>query len=71
MNSISILLKKIRNFFPYFLLIAIYFFFINLEATKDKENKINSERDITLPNAKSSVDVKSLRISIPVIPYSE
>ena len=69
MNAITLFLKNIRNLIPYFLLIAIYFFFVNLEARKNKFKKIDSEKGNILNDDKPSFDAKSLRISIPVIPY--
>ena len=61
---------NIKNLFPYLLLIAIYFFFVNLEARNSK----NSFRNNILFDEESNEynkDVKTpnLTISIPVIPY--
>jgi len=70
-NTLSVLLKEIKNLLPYFLLIAVYFYFVNLEAGKEKNNNLNSEKENILPDDKSSVDDKQLRISIPVIPYDQ
>ena len=70
MKSISIILKNIRNLLPYFILIAIYFFFVNLEARKDTNNNIrNTEKVNKLPEAKISIDDQKFKIKIPVIPY--
>ena len=71
MNSISFILRNIRNLVPYFLLIAIYFLFVNLEASKDKNNQINTEKDLAFPDSESRIDNKTLRITIPVIPYNK
>tara|TARA_Y100001968_G_C19401622_1_gene741335 strand:+ start:1514 stop:1729 length:216 start_codon:yes stop_codon:yes gene_type:complete len=71
MRIITIILKNIRIHLPYFLLIAIYFFFINLEARKDKNNKLNSEKVKIITENKSSFDEKNLKIRIPVIPYNK
>lgn len=71
MNSISIILKNIRNLLPYFLLIAIYFFFINLEARKEINKKRNSEREKVVNADKTIVDDRNFKIKIPVIPYYE
>ncbi len=71
MSSIYFILKNIKNLLPYFLLIAIYFLFVNLEAKKDKDNVINTNIDHTYPEAKSSTDDKNFRIKIPVIPYND
>ena len=72
MKSISIILKNIRNLLPYFILIAIYFFFVNLEARKDTNNNIrNTEKVNKLPEAKISIDDQKFKIKIPVIPYNQ
>ena len=70
MKSIHIFQKNLKNLLPYLLLIAIYFFFINLEAKKEitKENA-NKENNNLLRN-KDTVDVNDSRIEIPVIPYN-
>ena len=64
------MLKNIRNLFPYFLLIAIYFFFVNLEARNDNNNIRNTQKQI-LDDDTSSIDKNKLRIAIPVIPYNQ
>ena len=69
MKSIFTILKNIRNLLPYFFLISIYFFFINLEATKEKNNNRDTEyKNKTIENRSNSLD-KEMRIIIPVIPY--
>ena len=70
MNSISIFLKRIRNHIPYFLLIGIYFIFVNLEARKEKDNSLNAEIEKMIDD-KSRKDANNLRITIPVIPYKQ
>lgn len=70
MKSIFSLLKNIRNLVPYFILIAIYFFFVNLEASKDRNINLNSETDNLLPDVKPSLEDKNIRIKIPVVPYN-
>jgi len=69
MKSLYILLKNIRNLLPYFLLIIIYFFFVNLEARKDQNNEINSEKKNFHPVKKSEDANKIILIEIPVIPF--
>ena len=71
MKSISFILKNIKNLLPYFLLIAIYFFFVNIEVSKEKNNNLKDQEDRILPDDKSSFDKKNVRLSIPVIPYKE
>ena len=71
MKSISTILKNIRNLLPYLLLISIYFFFINLEATKEKNNNRDTEyKNKTIENKSNSLDIEK-RIIIPVIPYKQ
>ena len=63
---------KIRTLLPYFILISLYFLFINLEISKEK--KINSNRMVeNLFDEDKSVNEpkQQLRISIPVVPYSK
>ena len=66
------LLKNLRNVLPYFLIIALYFFFINLETRKEKINNKIIEIEKQLVEDKSiGYDKKKLRIAIPVVPYKE
>ncbi len=71
MISISVVLKNIRNNLPYFLLIAIYFFFVNIEAGKEKDNDRNAQKEKVSSNDKSRINQKRIRINIPVIPYKQ
>ena len=72
MKPIFILLKNFKNLLPYFLLIALYFFFINLETRKEKINNKIIEIEKQLVEDKSiGFDKKKLRIAIPVVPYKE
>ena len=67
-----LLLKNFKNLLPYFLLIALYFFFINLETRKEKINNKIIEIEQQLVEDKSiGYDKKKLRIAIPVVPYKE
>ena len=72
MKLIGFMLKKVKTLLPYFLLIALYFFFINLETIEEQKNKSNIKSE-SQPNEKESSldDKKQIRISIPVIPYRE
>ena len=77
-KKLSSFIKSIRNLIPYFGLITIYFFFINLEATKDKRiiNQDNINLDSILGSKKykkngERLNNNNLRISIPVIPYED
>ncbi len=70
MKSILKILNNLRNLIPYFLLIATYFFFVNLEARKESKKDLLRENDlIKLSEDKSSSIKKQLRLAIPVIPY--
>ena len=71
MKYITESIKNIKNLLPYLLLIAIYFFFVNLEARKDNETKRTNENEAKLIEEKSSEQNKQQRIKIPVIPYKQ
>ena len=71
MNSIKSIIRNIRNILPYLLLIVTYFFFINLEATKDRKKQTNIEEKSNLNRNKLKEDNNQRRIKIPVIPYKE
>ena len=69
MKSIHVFLKNLKNILPYLLLIAIYFFFVNLEANKEI-TKEKAYEDNNVINNKNKEDVNKSRIEIPVFPYS-
>ena len=69
MLSIFSLQKKLRNLIPYLILIAIYFFFINLEARKIDNEKSITERKNNSTENKSIINDKNVKLKIPVIPY--
>ncbi len=70
MNLIVKIIKKIKNLIPYFLLIAMYFFFINLETMEEQKNKSNIKSESQDNEKKSRLeDKKQIKISIPVLPY--
>jgi len=71
MKYITESIKNIKNLLPYLLLIAIYFFFVNLEAGKDNETNRTNENEAKLIEEKSSEQNKQQRIKIPVIPYKQ
>tara|TARA_B100000965_G_scaffold396926_1_gene412654 strand:- start:5686 stop:5907 length:222 start_codon:yes stop_codon:yes gene_type:complete len=63
---------NIKNLFPYLLLIAIYFFFVNLEARNSKNsfrNNILFDEESNEYNKDVKTKTPNLTISIPVIPY--
>ena len=72
MKLILMLLKNLKDLLPYFLLIALYFFFINLETRKEKINNkiIDIEKKITDDKSIRN-DKQQLRIAIPVVPYKQ
>ena len=72
MKSILLILKNIKSLLPYFLLVALYFFFINLESrNKNKINRIIEVEDqLTIDESREDIKAQ-LRIRIPVIPYKE
>ena len=73
------IVKKTKTFFPYILIIFIYFFFINIEARKEikmnnrnsniRENKRKKQLRYSQNSINSNIKDESIRISIPVIPY--
>jgi len=65
------ILKKIRNQLPYLLLIAIYFFFVNLEARKETNNTKNIEKKVMFNDLQPNVVDRQRRVAIPVIPFVE
>ena len=65
------ILKKIRNQLPYLLLIAIYFFFVNLEARKETNNTKNIEKKVMSNDLQPNVVDRQRRVAIPVIPFVE
>ena len=71
MNTLYMIIRYLRNLLPYLLFIAIYFFFVNLEASKERIDNKNIEKEFNLPVVKSNVDDGQLRIRIPVIPYEQ
>ena len=71
MKSVFNILKNVRNHLPYFLLISIYFFFINLEAKKEKNDIRNTEYKNKITEYKSNSVDTEMRITIPVIPYEQ
>ena len=71
MNSIINILSKIKEFLPYLLLIAIYFFCINLEVRNDKNNNQNIENDNLSSDFKNNIEGNKLRVTIPVVPYNQ
>ena len=72
MKLIFLLLKNLKTLLPYFLLIALYFFFINFETIDDQKTKSIIKNEMLFNEVESSVDdKKQLRISIPVVPYRQ
>ena len=65
------LILSIKNLIPYLILISFYFLFVNIEARKEIKNNTNNNMIKNKREQKSNVENKNLRISIPVIPYSQ
>ncbi len=70
MYSIS-MIKNIKNLFPYFLLVSIYFFFVNLEARKDDDENRTIKKVNLQPVNNDNFSNNNSRIKIPVIPYNQ
>lgn len=68
MKSVSTIFTNIKNLLPYFILIAIYFFIVNIEASKD--NKIKDNQKELVKNKTSKIN-KEIKLRIPVIPYDK
>ena len=71
MKYITESIKNIKNLLPYLLLIAIYFFFVNLESGKDKKTNRRNDNESMLINGESTEQYKLQRIKIPVSPYKQ
>lgn len=71
MKNIFFILKNLLKNSPYLLLIGIYFFFVNLEARKDKKDNQNSQQGLILTKNESINKENKIRIKIPVIPYKQ
>ena len=71
MKYITESIKNIKNLLPYLLLIAIYFFFVNLEARRENETIRTNENEAKLIEEKSTEQNKQQRVKIPVIPYKQ
>ena len=65
------IIENVKDNIIYFLLIAVYFFFVNIEARKDKKKDKFIEENNTNSIYKSKEKDKTIRIDIPVIPYKE
>ena len=68
-TKMKTLLINIKNLFPYLFLIAVYFIFVNIEATRDN---ITVEENVKI-NIDNNSEIKKvdLTIPIPVIPYDQ
>ena len=65
------LLINVKNLLPYLFLVCIYFFFINIEASKTYKNSTKENDNKNKSNDKKlDINNVNLRISIPVIPYN-
>ena len=64
-------LLNIKNLTPYLLLITLYFIFVNIEAQRDVNNYKTNIRMKKINNNQANIEETNIRISIPVIPYSQ
>ena len=69
------MIKDIKSFFPYLFLIVIYFFFVNIEAKKNKNSKLDKisntiEKNEVITEKQQINSEYVQRITIPVIPFS-
>jgi len=64
------LIIRIKNLLPYLILISIYFFFINIEAQNNYQKATHSKQTGKSEETKAHTPDSSIRISIPVIPFS-
>ena len=71
MNRLYLLLKNVRNLTPYLALIALYFFFVNIEANKNNNSQQSIENKRVLSDKAGEDDEKVFKVVIPVIPYNE
>ena len=78
---------NVKNSLTYLLIIAVYFFFVNLEASKQERNKDASDQSIDSSIEETEIinrynlkkrddnkkgrNLEELKISIPIIPYKE
>ena len=69
--KINKIIENVKDNIIYFLLIAVYFFFVNIEARKDKKKDKFIEENNSNSIYKSKEKDKTIRIDIPVIPYKE
>ena len=71
MKLIPKTLRNIKNLFPYFLIISIYFFIVNIEERKQTNNNKIINNQYNSPKIESLERNKNLRVIIPVIPYKQ
>ena len=63
---------NIKNMTSYLVLIAIYFFFINIEARKDQYESKSKKQDIISKEYNNTIiNDDSIKYSIPIIPFNE
>tara|TARA_B100000579_G_C22256195_1_gene587173 strand:+ start:19 stop:252 length:234 start_codon:yes stop_codon:yes gene_type:complete len=67
-KTISGIIMNLKKNLPYFILVTIYFFFVNLEARKDNSN-LKPQEVNNMKDTKSIINDNSIRIKIPIIPY--
>ena len=63
---------NIKNMTSYLLLIAIYFIFINIEASKDQYESRSIKQNIKYKEYNNTIiNDNSVKHSIPIIPFNE
>ena len=62
---------KIKDFIPYFFIISVYFFFVNIEARKEQKDSNSIDNTILLKKEDSEKTKSTTIIQIPVIPYNQ
>ena len=67
------IIEKIKNLIPYFILISIYFFFINLEVNNNMKKNESNKNDFLNKKGQTeaTTEYDNLRIEIPVIPFDK
>ena len=72
MTKMKTLIINIKNLFPYFFLIAVYFIFVNIEASRDKII-VEENVKINIDSKDNNSEIKKIDVTfpIPVIPYDQ
>ena len=75
MNIFLQISQRLKNLFPYLLLISIYFFFVNIEARKEQLRTKEIHKTLKIKNESENQIQKlsntELKVNIPVVPYKK